>query len=139
MAVLGLVLTSCSDSVDVQPPSTQPEVANVCADLIDALPAEVEKQPARDTEPESDLTAAWGSPPIVLRCGVAEPAAFKPTSQLTSVNGVHWFPEKRDDGYLFTTWGRIVRIEVAVPSTYSPEVNPLVDVAHAIKTTIAEI
>jgi hypothetical protein len=123
----------------VEPPATEPEVASVCADLIDALPQTVEEQSARDTEPASNLTAAWGSSPIVLRCGVGEPAAFEPTSQLTSVNGVDWFPEQQDDGYVFTTWGRMVRIEVTVPSDYAPEAGPLVDLVPAIKATIPKI
>jgi Protein of unknown function (DUF3515) len=137
--VFALAVASCSNSVNVQPPDTEPEVASVCADLIDALPATVEEQTARDTEPASSLTAAWGASPIVLRCGVAEPTAFEPTSQLASVNGVDWFPEPRDDGYVFTTWGRTVRIEVTVPSEYAPEASPLVDLAPAIKATIPKI
>jgi hypothetical protein len=132
-------VASCSNSVNVQPPATEPEVASVCAELIDAVPPTIEEQSARDTEPASNLTAAWGAPPIVLRCGVAEPAAFEPTSQLTSVNGVDWFPEQQDDGYVFTTWGRMVRIEVTVPSDYAPEASPLVGLAPAIKATIPKI
>ncbi|HVQ86913.1 MAG TPA: DUF3515 domain-containing protein, partial [Actinomycetes bacterium] len=120
LVLMACALAGCSNAVDVEPPPVDPEVAAVCADLIGALPSEVLDQPAVVTEPKSQQTAAWGDPPIVLRCGVAEPASFEPTSEVTAVNGVDWFPEQRDNEYVFTTWGRTVRVELKVPRDYTP-------------------
>ncbi|KWX09858.1 hypothetical protein TR74_07120, partial [Carbonactinospora thermoautotrophica] len=81
---------------------------------------------------DSPLVAAWGDPPIVLRCGVPVPAAYQPTSQVVTINGVDWFPEQLTRGYVFTTVGRVANVEVSVPDAYAPEVNPLVDLAGAV-------
>lgn len=101
-----------------------------------ALPTVVHDESTRDVSPLSPLVAAWGDPAIVLRCGVERPANYEPTAELATINGVDWFPEQTSDGYRFTTWGRQANVEVFVPDTYAPEVNPLVDVAPAIKQYI---
>lgn len=65
----------------------------------------------------------------MLRCGVETPAVYKPDSEMIVVNDVSWLPEEQDRGYLFTSVGRTPQVEVYVPDTHSPEVNPLVDLA----------
>lgn len=117
----------------VQPPSPDDPVAATCRALHDVLPASVDGAARRSTSPVSDLTAAWGSPPVVLRCGVPRPAALEPTSQLVTIDGVDWYPEQLSDGYRFTSYGRVADVEVRVPGRYAPEVNPLVDLAAAMK------
>ncbi len=92
-----------------------PQHANA---LVDDLPDAVQEGERRPTSPESDLTAAWGDPVIVLRCGVSSPAAYDPTAQLVEVNGVEWFPEELEHGYRFTTFGRSAFVEVTVPDRY---------------------
>ena len=99
--------------------------------MIDALPRTVAGQDRRTTTPEG-LTAAWGDPPIVLRCGVPRPAALMPTSQLVTVDGVDWFAEPLSNGYLFTTYGRAAYVEVAVPSAYQPPAAVLTELAAAV-------
>ena len=130
---------STDGSVSIEAPNPAAEVAAVCEDLSAALPDEVAGGQRTDADPPSELTEAWGSPAIVLRCGVGEPAAFRPTSQVATVNGVDWFPEELEHGYVFTTWGRTVNVEVTVPDDYAPEVNPLVDLANPIKDTIPKV
>ncbi len=72
----------------------------------------------------------------MLRCGVGVPAALTPTSQLLTVDGVDWLPEKLTAGYLFTTVGRSVNVEVSVPSAYSPEADALADLSPAVAAAI---
>lgn len=132
-------LTSCGDQVQVTPPNPADEVAQVCESVHAALPADLAGEPERATDPESGLTASWGSPAITLRCGVGQPDAYEPTAQLVTVNGVDWFPEEREDGYVFTTWGRVLYVEVMVPDAYTPEGNALVDLAPAIKQNVPKI
>ena len=100
------------------------------------LPDTLADQSPRETDPTGPLVAAYGDPPIVLRCGVDQPAALEPTSQLVTVNGVDWFAEPLTNGYLFTTVGRVADVEVAVPSDYAPEANPLVELSTAIKQAL---
>jgi hypothetical protein len=107
----------------VQPPPSP------CARLIAALPDSLDGHERRETRPRPDATAAWGDPPIVLRCGVGVPAAYRPTSQLFTVNGVDWFSEELSAGYLFTTIGRRPGVELSVPDDYRPEINPLADLS----------
>lgn len=104
----------------------------ICADLAAQLPDTLAGQNSRPTDPESVLTTAWGDPAIIVRCGVPRPEALEPTSQLTSVNGVDWFPEELTRGYLFTTYGRRVYVEVTVPDDYAPEIGPVTELSAAV-------
>lgn len=101
-----------------------------------ALPAELVGQSGRETDPESTVTAAWGEPAITVRCGVPDPAALTPTSELITVNGVDWFPEELTAGYLFTTYERQVNIEVTVPDDYAPEVKAVTELSAAVTETV---
>ena len=40
-----------------------------------------------------------------------------------------YMAEEQEHGYIFTAVGRTPQVEVYVPDTHSPEVNPLVDLA----------
>jgi hypothetical protein len=98
----------------------------------------VQGQDARPVEPADALAAAWGDPPIVLRCGVERPARLRPSSPCLEVDGVGWFPQQAARGHLFTTVGRSAYVEVAVPEAYQPAAEPLVDLADAIRRHIPE-
>lgn len=108
------------------PPSDE----SACRTLVSALPSTVDG--AGETA-RSEFAMAWGGPPIELRCGVAAPDSFEPSSEMLVVDEVSWFAEKQDDGYLFTAMGRTPLVSVQVPDTHQPEVNPLVDLAPVMK------
>ena len=114
-------------------PEPSPDEAGraVCGQLVAALPDSVLEATRRPAEP-GVLTAAWGDPPITLRCGVPAPPGLVPTSECLEVDGVGWFSEEADGGRLYTTIGRQVFVEVGVPSDYAPEVSVLVDLAAAV-------
>jgi hypothetical protein len=101
------------------------------------LPATVAGQESRDTDPASDLTAAWGDPAITVRCGVPDPAALTPEAQLFTINGVSWFPQQLSAGYVFTTYQRKTNVEVTVPDDYAPESGPVTELSDLVKNTIA--
>jgi hypothetical protein len=134
VAALVLVFTACSGPVTVDVPTPDAAALGVCDQLAGAWPDTVLEQPPVAVEPTSRWTHAWGDPPITARCGVA-PAAVQPDSQLVTVDGVDWLPEPTDDGYRFTTVGRVADVEVSVPHHYAPEATALVDLAPAIKQT----
>lgn len=133
-----LTVTACSSGLSVPPPDPAPTgaAAYACSALHGRLPNEVMGQTVTPTKPPSPLTSAWGEPSIVLRCGVGVPAALTPTSALLTVDGVDWLPEQLTHGYLFTTVGRAVNVEVSVPDAYSPEAGALADLSPAIAATI---
>jgi hypothetical protein len=132
-----LLISGCGGgSIDVSPPSPEASAAAACETLAASLPDTVQDGERRETSPESDLTAAWGDPAVVLRCGVSSPAAYEPTAELVEVNGVEWFPEELERGYRFTTFGRSAFVEVTVPDRYRPEVNALVDLAAAVEAAV---
>ena len=80
------------------------------------------------------MTAAWGDPALVLRCGVPRPADLQPTSDIVEVEGVEWFLVESAAGYTFTTTGRSAYVELTVPAEVdrSEATAPLVDLAPAI-------
>lgn len=130
-----VAVTGCSpDAVKVAVPSPAPEVAASCDALVKALPDRVLDGERRKTEPASPLTAAYGDPPIEITCGIAPPADLAQSrSQCFEVNGVGWFAKEVGNGVIFTTIGRKLYLEVAVPAKYKPEANALTDVSDAVQ------
>jgi hypothetical protein len=123
-------------AVAVEPPSPSGAAAAACRALHDALPSHVAGLAARPTTPGSVTTAAWGTTPVLLRCGVGRPTGLEPTSELTTVDGVDWFPQRLTHGYRFTSVGRAAWVEVTVPAADGPEVRALVDLAPALTRTV---
>jgi len=78
------------------PEATSPD----CAALVAALPEDIEtgeddagagqldRRPIADPAPAG--TAAWGEPPVVLRCGLGRPAELTVSSRLLAVSGVQF-------------------------------------------------
>ncbi|GAA0613972.1 DUF3515 domain-containing protein [Kribbella sandramycini] len=135
-AALGLLLLAgCSTGpAPVPVPSPGPEIAAACTTLVQAMPAKVLDEQRRATEPVSPLTTAYGDPAIEVTCGVAQPAEMADAqSQCFEVNGVGWFAKQVGNGFIFTTIGRKLNLEIAVPNRYAPEANALTDVSDVIQ------
>ena len=129
----GAVLTGCgSAKVAVPVPTPNPTIASACREIVKAMPSTVDGQERRSVADSSQLTAAWGDPPITLRCGVDSPANLKPESSIMAINGVDWFPEQLTAGYRFTTVNSAIFIEVTVPDKYNPEANALTDITNVL-------
>jgi hypothetical protein len=132
-----LVLGGCGvGPVDVEPFEAEPGSERACAALVDALPDVVSDAVRRDVVPASERTAAWGDPPVVLRCGVPLPAEYRPDAQLLDVEGIGWFPVAGEGGTFFTATDRAPYVEVAVPDDYAPEAVVLADLAAAMTSAI---
>jgi len=132
--LLALVLTGCSRAVAVPEPTPDDAARAVCARLVPALPATVLTGERRSADP-GVLTAAWGDPPITLRCGVPRPPGLTASSECLEVDGVGWFAEDAEGGMLYTTIGRTASVEVGVPAAYAPEAGALADLAGAVSAT----
>ncbi|BCL27447.1 DUF3515 domain-containing protein [Streptomyces aurantiacus] len=146
--VLLIAATGCSSADDGAPtsvPRPGTKATKLCQKLDTSLPRKVDGLDRKDPEPRSALTAGWGSPAIILRCGVPRPAKMvdpkvadgnDPDAIGGGVNGVGWLMEKRDDGSTrFTSARRLAYVEVTVPSGRDTS-SVLVDLAGAIKKTI---
>ncbi len=134
-SVVGGARTSATRLV---PPSPPPAARAYCASLARELPARLGGLARRAVIPSSPLTAAWGNPPIALRCGVPLPAALAPTAELTVVNGVAWFPQPAGSATpsLFTAVGREAYVELGVPARYAPAGPILVAISNAIAPAV---
>ena len=130
--LVGLALAGCGRGVDVAPVPADP----ACPAIVAALPDRIAGQARRDTAAAG--AAAWGDPAIVLRCGVAMPAAYTPTSQLLDVDGIAWLTEEDGDGARFTSVRTSPRIEVTVPTAQEPASAILVDLARALAAMSAQ-
>ena len=108
-----------------------------CARLVDYLPNVLDGSRSRVVSPRSPLLHAWGSPPIVLRCGVPRPQGYSPSSPLTaSVDGVTWFQEMGADGVHWTAIRKTANVELIVPRSYEAQGGFLAELGAAIKKTI---
>ncbi|MFI8190447.1 DUF3515 domain-containing protein [Streptomyces sp. NPDC085946] len=152
LSALALLITaagcsSADDGTTTAVPSPDAEVTKLCRNLDTVLPAKVDGETRGDPEPASALTAGWGSPAIILRCGVARPPKMAdpevadghdPDALPGGVNGVDWLMEKQDDGaFRFTTANREAYVEVYVPRGQDTT-GVLVDLAAGIKKAIPE-
>lgn len=124
--------------VPVAPPRPGQAASQLCTRLGGRLPARLDGQARRAVRPRSPFTAAWGDPPIALRCGVPLPAALAPTAELTVVNGVFWFTEPVSSATpsRFTEVGRQAYVEVTVPARYGPAGPILVAISDAIAAAV---
>jgi hypothetical protein len=143
LALIAVVLASgCGRQVAVEPP---PQLTPGCSERVAALPDIVDGAGRRPTSPRSEATAAWGEPPIVLRCGVARPSALESTSVLLEVDGIGWFPEPLEAGTVFTAVtfdpeafdsdGFVDTepfIEVIIPDAYSSPGGIIADISSAL-------
>jgi hypothetical protein len=122
----------------VAAPSPAARVAAFCGRLHDALPARLDGRPTARRSPKSALTAAWGDPAVVLRCGVRQPQTLRATSELIEINGVRWFLQETADNYVFTSYGRMAFVEVRVPKSVPREraTAPLVDLARPVVASV---
>ena len=121
----------------VTPPSPTGAAAVACAHLVDYLPSRLDGHSSRLVRPRSPLVHAWGSPPIVLRCGVPQPATYDPGSpQTASVDGVIWFQRIGRTAVTWTAIRRTADVELTVPRSYDAQGGFLVELGKALKQAI---
>jgi hypothetical protein len=138
MALLAACSGGSSGPLTVDPPSPARQVATLCGALHDALPSRLDGRPATPVSPKSRLTAAWGDPAVVLRCGVGKPRTLVLTSETIEINGVRWFLHETRDAYVFTTYGREAFVEARIPMSVPREqaTAPLVDLARPVSDSV---
>jgi hypothetical protein len=120
------------------PDASSAACASLMGSLPAALPSHGSQLPRRKlAQPAPPATTAWAKdgPPVVLRCGVAEPAELTPTSHLLSVSGVGWLRVNGHGGE--TTWYAVDRqVYVALSAPPGVGTGPLQVVSRSVGTTL---
>lgn len=149
-----IAVAGCStadDSATVAVPSPDAKTAKVCRDLHRVLPGKLDGRGREDPEPRSAYTAGWGSPAIILRCGVARPPKMvdpkvaeggDPDAVAGGVNGVDWLMERQGNGtWRFTTANRVAYVQVTLPEGMSGQdggTAVLTELAASVKKAIPQ-
>ena len=135
---LAALATSCAASpqpgqsaVPVVPVAgLSPAALRACAAVTAALPREVTAGAGRrSTSPADPTVAAWGDPPVVLRCGVP---AGSPRDDPYVFDGVRWAMHDSGATRTWTTLGRRVGVEVVIPDAYDGQAELLGGLATAL-------
>lgn len=143
MALAALTLAGCAaTAVPVAPAAhLTPAAAAVCHRLVARLPAVVGPGlDRRRVTPRSAGTAAWGQPPIVLRCGVPAPAV-DPTAFVAVVDGVAWLSRNAPGGgYQVDSYRLPVVVSLRLPAAVSgadvlASISPVVSAVERTLTT----
>lgn len=128
-----LVATGCGQqTVRMSPPETDGTTTEICSDLVSALPDTLAGADRAQVRPETEVMAAWGDPPIGLRCGVPRPSELSPDSYLSQINGVDWLPQPEDEPVMYTAVGRAAYVELQVPPSHGPPAAVLTAVSDLI-------
>jgi hypothetical protein len=124
-----------SAAVSVSPPPSPSEKTQAaCVKVFAALPVQLGGLDPRKTETDSSFVAAWGAPPIVLRCGVSKPSVFgtAQAAELIEVNGVLWQPDPQRAQTVYTAVDRAVYVEVTVPAGQDQPLSALTPALTAL-------
>lgn len=139
LAALGAVsvLAGCSaQAVEVPAPSPDAAAEDMCRALVDRVPERLFDQDRIEVRPPTPYAAAWGDPPIALRCGVGRPAELRPDSELMVVDGIAWLPEEPE---VYTAVGREAYVEMVVPPSYGAPAQGLVEISGLIAQEIPKL
>ncbi len=107
------------------------------------LPDEMEGLDEVEVTPPGAPARAWGSPAVVVTCGVTMPADFNEASPCEEINGVGWFvrPDEFGDNEAdldMTTIGFSPAVRLQVPGEHRPPAGALVTVSDAIKVSLEQ-
>jgi len=109
-----------------------PAAVATCQALNAELPDETAAGRRWQVSPDNGTTAAWGSPPVTLRCGTAPPSGYDQTATVAEVGGVRWLPVVQETGTDFLLLERPVGLQVSVPDQYQPPAEVLADLSGPI-------
>ncbi|MGY1728711.1 DUF3515 domain-containing protein [Geodermatophilus sp. SYSU D01062] len=99
--------------VEVPPPT--PEADATCPALMSGLPLDLTGEPQRLVDSDTPYAAAWGEPPVVLVCGVPQPAGLVAGEGLLQIDQVTWFVEQTEEATTWTAVDRAAYVQVTLP------------------------
>ncbi|MEU3309424.1 DUF3515 domain-containing protein [Nocardiopsis sp. NPDC055551] len=140
-----LLTAGCGQTVQMQPFEAQVNTEEPCAALVADLPDTLLDADRATVRPESDVMAAWGDPPIGLRCGVPRPSSLGMDSTLTVVGDedageetVSWLPLTGNASVVYVSVHREAYVELSVPSAHGNPAAALSQVSELIKQHLEE-
>jgi hypothetical protein len=104
-----------------------------CAALDAALPATVDGHARRALVAAEPGVAAWGEPPVVLRCGIGDPEELTCSSALTVINGVSWLELSDSGTTTYIAVDRSVRLAVSLDDSVG------IGAIQALANTIGDV
>jgi Protein of unknown function (DUF3515) len=113
-----------------------------CIRLMAALPGELDGGELGSLErrqlaaPVPAGAAAWGEPPVVLRCGLNRPPDLTATSRLLAVSGVQFLEIVNPGTSSWAAVDRSVYVVVDLPPISGS--GPLQQIANAIANTLPQ-
>jgi hypothetical protein len=117
LVVLGACADKSPEAVDVSPPpSAGAATRSFCTGLDGRLPDALGELDRRATRVER--VAAWGDPPIRLRCGVPPVERDPGDTQRIVIADVAWHARETSGQVVWTTLDLPVPVEVVVPSAH---------------------
>jgi hypothetical protein len=125
VAASAVAVTGCDDhhgGVSLAVPTPTGSVARDCATLIASLPDNLAPGGhRRTTSPASPVTAAFGDPPVTVRCGVPVPQ-HPPTSLVEEFNGVDWLRlgSSNTGTQHYVSYASRLVVDVRIPDAYLP-------------------
>ncbi|MET7419679.1 DUF3515 family protein [Dactylosporangium sp. NPDC005555] len=121
--------------VSFAPPA--PGRAASCQALVGRLPANLLEAARRPVAGPGDrFAAAFGAPPIVVRCDAARQAVAR-TDLVYLVSGTCWATRPAGDSTSWTTVDRDIAVGVSVPNHYSSQGQYIEALAGAVRDTLA--
>ncbi|PSK95600.1 uncharacterized protein DUF3515 [Murinocardiopsis flavida] len=135
-AVAGLALLAGCTGGDPDLPAPEPtgRAAELCPGLMGALPDSLLGEQRKDVSPDSEYVVGWGSPAIMLRCGVDRPKELRPESELVVINDIAWLGVPTERPVTFTAVGRHAYVELTVPESYDLDpAESLLDVSDLVE------
>jgi hypothetical protein len=134
LAAVAAGVAGCSSAVDVTP---GPDAADpACAKVVASLPRTVAGLSSREVTAQG--AAAWGDPPVVLRCGVAPPGPSTDCQHVESPDApaVDWVVhEPRAGRVRWVTYGRVPAVELSMPADGGVVNAATIQVAAAVAAT----
>jgi len=104
------------------PSTVSANTETVCRALLANLPVTLDEHASRPVSPaaSAERAAAWGDPPIVLRCGVGPPATTTGSAgQTLTVDGVTWLVTEGEKVTFLRATGLSVAVDVRIPAPHN--------------------
>jgi len=136
VSTAAVVLSGCGadDLPAVTVTAVPSPVSAACQRFAGKLPDDLgDDLPRRDTSPDAQGIAAYGDPPVVVRCGAPATTAYEQGKPLYDVNGVDWFAEEGPDAVTWSLPRAFVNVQVVIPRAWTGD--RLSYLTEAVKAT----
>jgi hypothetical protein len=137
------VAASAYPPVDASPVPRTPAADKLCPGFLAALPQKLGGGDRRRVNAQRAYFLAWGSPPVIVQCGVPRPKGFTVGASTIGIAAdpkkpgaqIQWFEADTSTNGVWTAVDRDVYVQVSVPDG-GDATGTLQDVGAAITKTL---